>query len=180
MADVNEYRRMLTDAWDRLEQLDDQPPDAVDEDTYREAAEVVESVRRDGLKLGFGDEIPPPAEAMRPHDAMSVVGRLMERCRERRAASGRSKRNKAGDEADAPPPAVPDILTIPQAAEYTSRGENTIRDLCNSGELKCSRAGKGDRGPFRIRREELDRWLRESEKAQQDKATPRYRNLPSP
>lgn len=173
----SEYLRALKTAWARLEELEQQPPDAVTEDTYEEVAEIVEELRVPGLKLGFGDLLPFTHQSMRPHDAMSIVGRLMERCRQKDHYGERKK--NAADDAKPAPSAASDVLTVPEAAEYLKCGQNTIRDLCNAGQLRHSRIGTR-RGHIRIDRMELDRWRQESEQTQQDRSTPLYRNLQSP
>jgi excisionase family DNA binding protein len=51
-----------------------------------------------------------------------------------------------------------DVLMIHEAAEYPKRHPRTVTDACRAGQLNGVQRGKG--ASWRIRREELDRWMR--------------------
>jgi excisionase family DNA binding protein len=57
--------------------------------------------------------------------------------------------------------APPKLLTVPQAADYLQVSIDTIRRWCRTGALKC--IALGDRAGYRIRQEELDRFIAERE-----------------
>lgn len=51
------------------------------------------------------------------------------------------------------------LLTVQQAAEYLQVSIDTVRRWCRTGELKC--IALGDRAGYRIRMEEIERFLSE-------------------
>jgi excisionase family DNA binding protein len=53
--------------------------------------------------------------------------------------------------------APPRLLTVAQAADYLQVSIDTVRRWCRTGELRCITLG--DRAGYRIRQEDLDRFL---------------------
>ena len=55
------------------------------------------------------------------------------------------------------------LLTVAQAAAYLSVSIDTVRRWCRTGALRCIRLA--DRAGYRIRQDDLDRFLRERDHA---------------
>lgn len=55
--------------------------------------------------------------------------------------------------------APPHLLTVAQAAVYLQVNVDTIRRWCRLGRLRC--VNLGDRAGYRIRQEDLDKFLTE-------------------
>ena len=51
------------------------------------------------------------------------------------------------------------LLTVREAAEVLRQSEWSVREKIKRGELPSIRVGVGPRGPLRIPRAELERWL---------------------
>jgi excisionase family DNA binding protein len=58
---------------------------------------------------------------------------------------------------DTVPEAPARLLTVPQAAAYLQVSIDTVRRWCRTGVLRCITLG--DRAGYRIRQEDLDRFL---------------------
>ena len=55
--------------------------------------------------------------------------------------------------------APPRLLTVQQAADYLQVSIDTVRRWCRTGALRCITLG--DRAGYRIRQEDLDRFMEE-------------------
>lgn len=54
---------------------------------------------------------------------------------------------------------LPEVMTVPQVADYLQCSEWTVRNLYNAGRLKGARVGR----LVRFRRQTVDQWLAQRE-----------------
>lgn len=111
---------------------------------------ATQSDNNDKNSLVHGTQPMSQLSQFSPSAAAGVLMQLIE------TASNKAQNNNLPRRIDPREAAAKLLLTLPEAQALTGLGRSTLRAAIDAGELKAAKVGRG----FKIKREELERWIK--------------------